>query len=181
MQTHKKSWKHVKMVKNLFWWPFLCTFDSCCVCICDIAHFQLLPGLWMHPRVPAPVFRLFFNYFHPFLAVFIYFQPFPITLYHFYPFPIIFICFQLFLPKFECSHIILPIFSYHFWLFSAIFDHFHPCFITLTRISSPSTIMTHFRPPLFIFNHFRRFTITLTHFISQIWTRFWLLLFISDH
>ena len=175
------------MVKNVFWWPFLCTFDSCCICICDIAHCQLLPGLWMHPRVPAPVFKpnhSFLTNFQLLLSIFGCFYLFPtISNYslsilpisdHLYLFSSVFAQIRVFPHN-------LTYFFYHFQLFSAIFDHFHPFFITLTRISSPSTIMTHFRPPLFIFNHFWWFTITLTHFISQIWTCFRLLLFISDH
>ena len=80
MQTHKKSWKHVKMVKNVFWWPFLHAFDSCRVCICDITHCQLLSGLWMHPWVPAPVFKpdcSFLTNFQLLLSIFGCFYLFP--------------------------------------------------------------------------------------------------------
>ena len=168
MHPHDKKKKCMKMVENVSWWPFLCVFNSYHMCACIIACCQLFLNTWMHSWVSAPVFgpdHLFSTTFSYFLAVFIYFQLFSLTIYQFYPFSIVFICFQQFLPKFESYRFFFPffyiIFNY-FHSFSTIFDHFNPFFITLTRISSLSTIMAYFWPPLFIFNHFWWFTIILT-------------------
>ena len=139
MHTHDKSWKHINRSPEQFFDPFLCVF--------------LFSGLNTH-------FQLIFSRFYLFLSVFTYSQSI---------LPI-FDCFYLFSTIFTqiwalpliwlifISFSIVSFISCYIWLF----------FITLTHISSPSTIATHFQPLLLIFNHFRGFYLFLKVLIDFI-------------
>ena len=188
--TKKKS-KHIKMVKNVFCWPFLCAFNSCHVCIYNITHFQLLLGLWMHSWVPASVFG-----------------PNPSFLTNFWLLLSILSCFYLFPTIFNYSLSILPI-SNRLYLFSTVFTqiwvfphiftyhflYFPLYLIIFTHFSSPLLVFHHLWPSWLIFNHLYLFLTIFSnlqlldsfylvfklYLYSQVWTHFQLLLFISDH
>ena len=145
----KKNWKHIKMVKNVFWWPFLCTFNSCCICICVIAHCQPFLGPWMHLQVPAPVFEpdhSFLTHFWLLLSncsyFFYIFQTiFPYSLSILPISNCLYLFLTVFLPKFKCYCLF-----YLFYLFFIIFNHFF-------FFSSPSLVFHRLQPSWLIFNH----------------------------
>ena len=164
MHRRNKSQKCVRMVENVFLWPFLCVFNFYHVCACIIAYCQSFPSAQMHSWASAPDFEpdhSFSTHVQLLSAIFSCFYLSPIV----FTFSLSILCifnhlylFSTVLSQIWVLVLIFTYFLYHFWFlsfiicyiwpFSLIIHHPHPYSITVNHCNSFST-------SLFIFSHFR--------------------------